>query len=142
VTRQYESSISFEYDPSGQAASGELFVSFLDPVLVGAGFGRLDFEVLVAGKQALSATFTDAAAALLYFDDQVHSLGVWGPDSSTLPIVLRLLVESDRVNGGFSADMLVTAVLPEPRHAVLLLLALAVGLHSNRRRTPIRARKA
>jgi len=98
-------------------------------------FESLIFSVSNRNDVLIEETFTDAAAALAYFADQVLELGTLTPGEFNGSNVLRIAWEFDSGQGlgGFSATALL-GVIPEPSTGVLCLQGLIWILVLRRRR--------
>jgi hypothetical protein len=110
---------------SALLGAGDLRVGLLDPSFRGLGFDVLEFEILVDGALAVSEVFTELAAALVFFDDHLLSLGA--PDSGPHTVLFELAVTTDDHDAVFGTSLLLASV-PEPTPAWLLAWALLASI--------------
>lgn len=115
--------------PRPPRPEGSYVLALLGLSVVEQGFDQLRFQVQVDSASVIDVTFTDALGAMAWFDDKVLS---FGSASGLLPDLDVLLdVTSSDTSFGMELEF-VLGTVPEP--AVLVLLALAVGLHAMTRR--------
>jgi hypothetical protein len=124
----FESTVAFQLDLAQVSSTGSLLVGLLDPQLDGAGFDSLAFQILREGVAVVSEAFLDTAAALAYFDDGVLDLGPIGAGVlGDLDLSFLLSVTSDDPGAAFRTS-LIFGTVPEPRTALLLVLAVILAL--------------
>ncbi len=87
-------SASYSLDVASLPA-GHLLVGLLDPISSGASFTSLEFSIFVEGAPVVDQSFTTAASATIYFDDQALDLGpLVANDSGTMDIHVALTMST------------------------------------------------
>jgi hypothetical protein len=102
----------------GAQLSG-LALGWLDPVEQGTGFERLELEVSFSGLLVLDESFTSAAAALSFLDDQLFEIAPASGPAGDVALRIAMTYFGSAPNAGFGASFVVAA-LPEPSGGALL----------------------
>ncbi len=128
------STADFSIDLSDLPSDENLIIALLDSAADGGGFDVLDFEVTVEGNLVVDEQFTDLAAALAFFNDNVIDLGALDVlvSDGILDIVFDMDLTSNDPGDGFRYDLAFGNAIPEPSTALLLALGLVALAHRRR----------
>jgi len=105
--------------PQPPKPTGSFVLALLGLSIVDQGFEQLHFQVQVDGTTAIDLTFTDALAAVAYFDDNILT---FGSASGLLPD-LDVFFDITSSDTSFAMELeLILGTVPEPGTVVLLML--------------------